>query len=132
MRSLDSLTAQPLAGTDGASYPFWSPDSRYIGFFADGKLKKVEATGGPPQALCDAPNGRGGTWNRDGAILFGSQANVLSRVPAEGGEAKLASSGRWPVFLPDGRHFPYTAPSRGTVCIYIGALDSKDRTPFAG
>jgi len=70
VRSLDSLAAQPLAGTDNASRPFWSPDSRFLGFFAGGKLKKVEATGGPPRTLCNAPDGRGGAWNRDDVIIF--------------------------------------------------------------
>src|SRR5258708_26430906 len=57
-------------GTEGACYPFWSPDGKFIGFFADGKLKKVDVSGGQVQALCDAPNGRGGTWNPDGVILY--------------------------------------------------------------
>src|SRR5207244_1050018 len=70
LRPLGALSAQPLAGTEGAILPFWSPDSRFIGFFANGKLKKIDAAGGPPQTLCDAPTGRGGTWNRDGVIVF--------------------------------------------------------------
>ncbi len=76
VRPLDALTAQPLAGTDVLTYspPFWSPDSRFIGFFAGGKLKKIDASGGPPQTLCDAPNGRGGTWNRDRCDRFHAQS----------------------------------------------------------
>src|SRR5882672_6720445 len=76
-----------LAGTQGASYPFWSPDGKYIGFFAEGKLKKVEVSAGQVQVLCDAPNGRGGTWNRDGVIVFSPDGlNVgLFQVPAWGG-----------------------------------------------
>ena len=74
VRSLDTLTAQALAGTEGAFQPFWSPDSRFIGFFAGGKLKKIEVSGGPPITLCDAPDPRGGTWNRDGVIVFGPTA----------------------------------------------------------
>src|SRR5262245_22588435 len=70
LRPLDALTAQSLAGADGAAYPFWSPDSRFIGFFAEGKLKKIAASGGPAQTLCNAPSGFGGTWNRDGVIVF--------------------------------------------------------------
>ena len=66
VRSLDTLSAQALTGTEGASYPFWSPDSRFIGFFAGGKLKRIEAAGGPTFTLCDAPLARGGAWNRDG------------------------------------------------------------------
>jgi len=70
VRSIDSLEAQPLAGTEVASFPFWSPDSHFIGFFASGKLKKIEASGGPPLTLCDASLGRGGTWNRESVILI--------------------------------------------------------------
>src|SRR5262249_2859801 len=70
VRALDSLAAKPLVGTEGASYPFWSPDSAYVGFFADGKLKRADIAGGAPQPLANAPAGRGGTWSRDGTILF--------------------------------------------------------------
>src|SRR5437016_6872137 len=70
VRSLGAPTAQPLAGTDDATFPFWSPDSRFVAFFAQTKLKKIDASGGPPQTICDAPNGRGGTWNRDGVIVL--------------------------------------------------------------
>src|SRR5207244_5792640 len=70
VRRLDALSGQALPGTDDASFPFWSPDSRFIGFFAQGKLKKIDASGGPPQTICDAPAGEGGTWNRDGRIVF--------------------------------------------------------------
>src|ERR1700726_505079 len=71
VRPLDSLTAQPLAGTEDARQPFWSPDSRFIGFFSQGKLKKVDASGRPPQTLYDASsNTLGGTWNHDGVIAF--------------------------------------------------------------
>ena len=70
VRAMGALDARPLAGTDGATYPFWSPDGAYLGFFAGGKLKKIAVAGGPPQTLCDANSGRGGTWNRDGVILF--------------------------------------------------------------
>src|SRR5262249_17330039 len=70
VRPLDSLSAQPLAGTAGASYPFWSPDSVSVGFFADGRLKRIDILGGPPQVLANAVRGRGGAWNREGTILF--------------------------------------------------------------
>ena len=70
VRPLDTTAAQPLAGTDGASYPFWSPDSRSIGFFADGKLKRLDLSAGAPQTLAPAGLGRGGTWSADGVILF--------------------------------------------------------------
>lgn len=86
MRALDSLTTQPLAGMEEAIYPFWSPDSRFVGFSAGGKLKKIEVTGGPAQTLCDAGEGRGGAWNGEGVIVFTPRdAEGLYRVPAAGG-----------------------------------------------
>src|SRR5579872_5824981 len=92
VRALNSLTAEPLAGTEDASYPFWSPDSREIGFFAGGKLKKIDANGGPPQNLCDVAVGRGGTWNKEGVIVFSPGATQsLLRVAAEGGTPEAAS-----------------------------------------
>ncbi|MGI9069039.1 MAG: protein kinase domain-containing protein [Pyrinomonadaceae bacterium] len=142
VRSLDSLSAQALPGTEGASAAsslFWSPDSRFIGFFAGGKLKKIDASGGPPQTLCDAAAGsRGGTWNRDGVIVFAlSSSGPLYRVSATGGEpvpvtaldqSRFETAHRWPYFLPDGRHFLYFA--RGSQAesggIFVGSLDSKD------
>ena len=122
VRALDALEARPLAGTNGATYPFWSPDGAYLGFFADGKLKKIAMAGGPPQTLCEANSGRGGTWNRDGVILFSpSPASPILRVPAAGGVpvpvTKLAEnhgSGaghRFPVFLPNGVQFLYDVGS---------------------
>src|SRR5260370_12149087 len=106
-----------LDGTQGASYPFWSPDGRFMGFFADGKLKKVEVSGRQVQVLCDAPNGRGGTWNRDGVIVFAPDSvGGLFRISSTGGSAveitkqdasRFETSHRWPVFLPDGIHFLY-------------------------
>lgn len=138
VRALDSLTAQPLAGTDEASYPFWSPDSRFIGFFSGGKLRKIEAAGGPSQTLCDAPEPRGGTWNADGVIVFAPRsADVLLRVPAGGGApeplttldaSRKEMSHSHPRFLPDGRHFLYLAISaqRDSSGIYVGSLDSKE------
>jgi serine/threonine protein kinase/Tol biopolymer transport system component len=137
VRSLTSMTAQPLTGTDDAMYPFWSPDSHQVGFFAGGKLKRVNASGGPPQTVCEAINGRGGTWNKDGVIVFPlSSTQALSRVPAAGGTPEPASkldtsqfenSHRWPSFLPDGKHFLYWArTSRGAAeqMLYIGELGS--------
>ena len=115
LRSLTSPSPQALPGTDEATYPFWSADGRDIGFFSQGKVKRVNASGGPVQTLCDAPNGRGGAWNKDGVILFTPNATApLSRVPASGGTPELATklnlsraenSHRWPRFLPDNRHF---------------------------
>lgn len=141
VRSLDSLDAQPLAGTQDAAAPFWSPDNRFVGFFADGKLKKIEATGGPPLSLCDAPAPRGGTWNQDDVIVFTPTLNApLYRVAASGGTAtpvttldssKGEVTHRWPQFLPDGRHFLYLAGAplglrQSSNEILVGALDSKD------
>src|SRR5262245_8574512 len=115
VRPLDSVAAKPLAGTDGASYPFWSPDSASVGFFAGSKLKRIDILGGVPQVIADASvNGLGGTWNREGTILFNSVAGgPLFRVSATGGEPPVAvtrlETGQTfhvsPQFLPDGRHF---------------------------
>ena len=86
IRPLDSLEARPLPGTDGVLRPFWSPDSRFVGFMAGGKLKKVDIAGGPPQTICDAPNGADGSWSQEGVILFdGRAADPLWRVPASRG-----------------------------------------------
>ncbi len=138
VRPLDALTAQPLAGTENASVPFWSPDSRWLGFFADSKLRKIGASGGPPQALCDAPNGRGGSWSQEGTVVFSPNFDdPLYRVPAAGGvatpvakldQSRQENSHRWPYFLPDGRHFLYWARSgsveyNGT---YVGSLDGQE------
>lgn len=141
LRSLDSLTAQPLPGTENPFFTtFWSPDSRYVAFVSssDNKLKKIDLAGGSPQVLANAPNGRGGTWNRDGVIVFAPSAEgPLYRVSASGGEATPVTtldesrqdvSHRYPWFLPDGRHFLYLA--RGAAAdvtgIYVGSLDSKE------
>ncbi len=140
IRAFDSLAVAALPGTDNPSFPFWSPDSRFVGFFADGKLRKIDASGGPAQTLCDAPIGRGGAWNREGVILFSpSSDGPLFRVSASGGVAtplthldpvRGESSHRWPYFLPDGRHFVYLVGSfagrREKTGIYSGSLDSKD------
>jgi Tol biopolymer transport system component len=137
VRSLDSLTAQALAGTDYASSPFWSPDSRFLGFFAGGKLKKIDVSGGPPITLCDAPNGRGGTWNRDGMIVFAPTSYAaLQKVSAAGGVPTAATvlgederTHVWPFFLPDGRHFLYRVVSVGSMAgpTYLASLDSAER-----
>jgi serine/threonine protein kinase/Tol biopolymer transport system component len=112
LRALDSSEITPLAGTQGALTPFWSPDSRTIAFFSDGQLKTVVASGGPPQTLCDDAGRGGGTWNRDGTILFASDTG-LNRVAATGGactvltKAEPGVAPKVPVFLPDGNHFLY-------------------------
>ena len=138
LRALDQVTAQPLASTDGATYPFWSPDSRAIGFLADDKLKRLNLSGGTPQTLTEAPAGRGGTWNRDGVIVFSpATTNGLQRVSATGGQpaevTRLAGghvSHRWPHFLPDGRHFLFTSAlgPHETIGVYIGSLDGGEPT----
>ena len=138
VRSLDSLSAQPLAGTEGAAASiFWSPDGRFIAFFTNGKLKKVNVSGGLTQTICDEAEPRGGAWNRDDVIIFATNSGPLLRVPASGGkpvavtkldEAHSDETHRWPCFLPDGRHFIYFA--RGDqpehTGIYIGSLDSME------
>jgi len=138
VRPLNVTEAPALPGTEGAQYPFWSPDSRFLGFFASGKLKKVEATGGPPLVLCDASNGKGGAWSPDGVIVFAPTAtSPLSRVSAAGGEAtevtkldtaRKDDSHRHPRFLPDGRRFLYLArqpggEGRGDNALVVGSLD---------
>jgi Tol biopolymer transport system component len=130
VRALDSVTAEPLADTDGADYPFWSPDGRSLGFFADGRLKRIDISGGPAQALADAPNSRGGTWGRGGAIVFSPNSQTLSRVSAEGNgpavqittldTSRGELSHRWPAFLPDGERFLYQ--SHGSIEEYRGLL----------
>lgn len=137
LRSLAGEEANRVESTDGASHPFWSPDSRFVGFFASGKLKKLELGGGLPVTLCQAPAGTGGTWNRDGVILF----TVLGvprifRVSASGGmpEAVLHTDPgqtdlHEPFFLPDGRRFLYLAMSgaKDVRGIYVGSFDGKLR-----
>jgi len=130
-----------LDGTQGASYPFWSPDSKMIAFFADGKLKRIEVEGGQIRILCDAPSGRGGTWNRNGDIVANPRAlGPLVRIPASGGSpvqvtnldvSRFETSHRWPVFLPDGKHFLYLAANFGGRyeynAIFVGSLDGNEK-----
>ncbi len=135
VRPIDSLTAQPVPGTDDATYLFWSPDSASIGFFISGKLKKVALSGGPAQTVCDASGGRGGTWNQDGVIVFSPGLGLpLERVSAAGGTpspvTKLGVPSelqRYPIFLPDGKRFLFEiANSRpGTSGLYAGSLDGS-------
>ena len=141
LRALDSTSATPLNGTEGASYPFWSPDSQSVGFFAEARLKRVDIDGGSVETLADAPTGRGGAWNRDGSILFApTAASPLSRIPANGGEPTVVTQiqspeqtdHRFPQFLPDGRRFLYYA--RGTPegrGIYVSDLDGSDTQRLA-
>jgi hypothetical protein len=141
VRAVDGLTAQPLAGSEGAAAPFWSPDGRFMAFVADNKLKKIDASGvAPAQVLGDALVARPGTWNRDDVILFTPRSgSPLFRISAAGGTpapvTSLDNQGgeiahAFPFFLPDGRHFLYLAQSGGAVPrgIYVGSLDSTDRS----
>ena len=118
IRSIGSLEAVPLPETTGAEFPFWSADGKFIGFFAAGKLKKIAAEGGPVQVVCDAPSGRGGTWNADGTILFTPDIySPISKVSSGGGTSTPVTvldrnhelNQYWPTFLPDGRHFIYVS-----------------------
>jgi len=143
VRALDSPEPRPLAGTENAQGPFFSPDGNSLGFFADGKLNRVDVAGGPVIVLASAPDPRGGTWSRDGVILFtpDSETQVL-RVRADGGAVSAATvldsvagerTHRYPVFLPDGKHFLFLARRAGAGAgieptIYAGSLDSPERT----
>ncbi len=144
VRPLDSSAAQPLADTDGASMPFWSPDSRSLGFFASGKLRTVAIAGGRPQILCDAPVGRGGSWSRDGSIVFiPSPPDPPQVVAASGGAARelfpmgpLLKDPRqsFPDFLPDSRHYVYLSilgRSRENRAAFVTSLDGRTRKQLA-
>jgi serine/threonine protein kinase len=135
---LDSPVARPLPNTEGAGYPFWSPDGRYVGFFADRRLKKIAVAGGPPVSLCDAPYGKSGSWSANGTIIFAPGARTgIHRVPAGGGECVEITqpdqeagedSHRHPVFLPDGEHFLFLARRSGGEqqnLVRVGSLDGS-------
>ena len=134
LRPLDQIEAQPLMGTEGAFLPFWSPDSGSIGFFADGRLKRIDLAGGRPRTLTNATLGGGGTWNRDGIILYSPTAlNPIYRIPASGGEPAAITQVKppkqighcFPEFLPDGRRFLFV--SWGShLGIYLASLDSAE------
>jgi Tol biopolymer transport system component/predicted Ser/Thr protein kinase len=131
LRSMDRLEALPLAGTEGASSPFFSPDGQWIGFFADGKLNKVSVQGGPPVTLCDAPENRGATWGPDDAIVFTPATTVgLSRVSAAGGPTQVLTTPdtaqgertyRWPEILPGGKAVVFTIGSLRSPDYYLDA-----------
>ncbi|HTK82090.1 MAG TPA: protein kinase [Bacteroidota bacterium] len=143
IRSLSSTEAISLPGSQEAKYPFWSPDSRFLGFFQDGKLKKVEATGGPIQPIANAPDGRGGSWSSAGIIVFApSSIGGLQKVSEAGGaaadvtaldSARVEQTHRWPCFLPDGKHFLYMRQSGddAKTGLFFGSVDSKDYTLVA-
>jgi Tol biopolymer transport system component len=134
VRSLDTILPVVIQQSEGSGASmFWSPDSQSLAFFSQGKLKKVKVAGGPPQTSCDAPNGRGGTWNRDNTIVFAPNTlGVLYRCTEEGNAVpvtQLLQGQRfhtYPTFLPDGRHFTYFAggPSDSVSGVYLGSLDS--------
>ena len=142
IRSLDAIDPRPLPGTEGVLRPFWSPDSRFVAFFAAGKLKKVDISGGPAQTICDAPNGADGSWNADGVILFdGRGTDPIWRVSSAGGVAKTEigvdqKAGifgvGWPEFLPDGRRFLYMTIGENPQdqMLTVGTLDSKEAKPL--
>ncbi len=133
IRPLNDLKARPIAGTEGAEWPFWSPDNLNLGFDADGKLKKVAISGGPVQTLADASAG-GGTWNRDGVIVF-ANFHILYRIPAAGGTPQKVVTpdtahdemDYLPQFLPDGRHFIFTSirPDSAQAHAKVASLDSS-------
>ena len=140
VRSLDSTSARRLEDGDGASLPFWSPDSRRIGFFTRDKLKTIAASGGRAQVLADAPGGRGAAWSPSNVIVYAPDASgPLYRVPASGGTpapiteletARKEYGHRFPSFLPDGEHFLFAAlPGRnGKFDIFAGSLKDDSRT----
>jgi eukaryotic-like serine/threonine-protein kinase len=135
IRALDSPAIRELPGTDGASLPFWSPDAKSIAFFALGKLKRVDLSGGAPRVLCDVTAGRGGAWGADNTIIFNAYNDgPLLRVSASGGapvplttldKTKGENSHRWPEFLPDGRRFLYLARTNELQdwSVYISSID---------
>jgi Tol biopolymer transport system component len=141
IRALDGSAPRPVPGTDGAQFPFWSPNARSIGFFADKKLKRIEVAGGSPITVCDAPDGGGASWSAAGVVLIGQASGPVLRVSASGGTpapvTRLEASThetthRYPVFLPDGRHFLYLAlnlngtPNSEDNNVCVGSLDGKD------
>jgi eukaryotic-like serine/threonine-protein kinase len=139
MRRFDAVDSRQVEGTDGAYSPFWSPDGRWIGFFARSRLMKVAATGGEPQPLCEVRmiGAQGGSWSGNGTILFSTFGKPLQRIPDTGGiprpatvldESRQEVSHAFPAFLPDGRRFLYLSANRGadTAAVYQGALDSTE------
>jgi Tol biopolymer transport system component len=140
IRRLDKLDATPLPGTDGAYFPFWSPDSKAVAFFAQRKLKKISLDGGPVQTLCDAPRGLGGSWSSRGDIIFSPEIrSPIYRVSAQGGDSAPVTSfdrarqdraHQDPTFLPDGEHFLFgNVASPEHAGFYVGSLKSTETRP---
>ncbi|MFN0101339.1 MAG: protein kinase domain-containing protein [Bryobacteraceae bacterium] len=138
VRPLHAVEARMLPGTEQAIYPFWSPDSRWIGFFTQAALKKIDPAGGPAQTLCAVQQARGGTWTDDGVILFSLLDTGIHRVSAQGGTPALVSAPdraseeanhRWPVSLPGGKQFLYLSVYRNDAGsgLYLGGLGDKNR-----
>jgi Tol biopolymer transport system component/predicted Ser/Thr protein kinase len=136
LRDFDEVAARPLPGTENGEFPFWSPDSGSVAFFAEGKLKKIRASGGPIQVVAeDVGDSRGGSWGPDGTIIFGNGNLPIYRVPAGGGAvvpvttldaSAKEGSHRWPHFLPDGRHFLFSIRNEGERRgVYAGSLDGS-------
>jgi Tol biopolymer transport system component len=141
LRSLDDIDAHPLAGTEGAVHPFWSPDNQFVAFQAKGKLKKIDVSGGSPIVICNAADSRGGSWSKEGMIVFSPGAGTnLFAVAVSGGtptqittrdSVRKETSHRWPFFLPDGKHFLYftRAANTGTQgegdAIRVASIDGK-------
>jgi serine/threonine protein kinase len=144
VRPMDKLEARALTGTDNVTFPFWSPDSKSLGFFADGKLKTIDLNGGSPQTICDAPQGRGGSWGPNSTILLTTDTQApISRVSANGGtpvavtklDPAQHTSHRWPFFLPDGKHFLYAAINHDSAKsekdeVYFASVDGAENRPL--
>ena len=137
VRSMDALESRVLPGTEEASFPFWSPDGQRLGFFAQGKLKTIALAGGPPRSLCDVSSGRGGSWGRDGTILFSEgPVSPILRIASTGGSptpvtkvpAGVNEGHRYPSFLPDGRHFLFNVGTRraDAAGVYVSSLDGGE------
>ncbi|MEA2163820.1 MAG: eukaryotic-like serine/threonine-protein kinase [Thermoanaerobaculia bacterium] len=140
LQSLETGEAKAIAASEGATFPFWSPDSRSIAFFQKSKLKRMDIPGGAPLEICDAPNSRGGSWGADNVIVFcPTSTSSIFRVDATGGtpaavtkiDTAQYTTHRWPVFLEDGRHFVYLAanhraPTSGANALYVASVNGNE------
>jgi serine/threonine protein kinase/Tol biopolymer transport system component len=139
LRPINSAAPQPLTGTEHGKFPFWSADGKSIGFFADGNLKRLDLSGGPPTTLAPAPDGRGGTWAGNVILFTPNVYDVIYRIPATGGkpasvtklDRSLHTTHRWPFFLPDGKQFLYLAASHSSgkeesAGIYVGSVEGGE------